>query len=374
MRILHIITSLRTGGAERLVTELALRHKAVGEEVVVLLFDGTRTPLVEELEKEGVKVHALGKGEAAMQNPMLLFALRRFLRKHPFDIVHAHNTSCQLLTAMIRSKGLVTTEHGSQNRRRSWRWFKPIDRWMYGRYERIACVGEETRQALSKWLGRPELDARMTVIPNGIDLQRIADATPAKDLPVGPSTSSGTAPHIVLMVSAFRPEKDQLTLIRAIVSLPENYHLFLAGGAETPENQKIMDACKALAKEQQDRIHLLGLRSDVPALLAAAEVIVLSSKHEGMSLSVLEGMASGKPLIASDVPGLRELVSGAGILFPQGDAKALAARIQEVCENPEMAREIGQKCRERARQYDIAETARKYRELYESVLKDGNIG
>ena len=381
MKVLHIITSLRTGGAERLVAELARRHHANGDEVEVLLFDGTRTPLVEELENGGITVHALGKGDAAMQNPMLLFALRRFLRKHHFDIVHTHNTACQLLAAVVPGITRVTTEHGSQNRRRSWRWFKPIDRWMYGRYEKIVCVGEETRQALSKWLGRPELDARMTVIPNGINLQRIADATPAEDLVVGPSTSSGTDhatnsltnPHIVLMVSAFRPEKDQQTLIRAVTQLPENYHLFLAGGAETPENQKIMDSCKNLAKEQQDRIHFLGIRTDVPALLAAADVVVLSSKHEGMSLSVLEGMASGKPLIASDVPGLRDLVKGAGLLFPQGDAKALAARIKEVCENPEMAREIGQKCRERAQQYDITETARQYRELYASVLTDGNV-
>ena len=344
------------------MAELAWRQDAVE----VLLFDGTRTPLVEELEKDGIKVHALGKGEAAMQNPMLLFALRRFLRQHPFDIVHTHNTACQLLAAMTPGITRITTEHNASNRRRSWCWFKPIDRWMYGRYERIACVGEETRQALSKWLGRPDLDARMTVIPNGIDLARIAHAVPAEDL-------AATNGYKILMVSAFRPEKDQQTLIQAVIQLPESYLLFLAGGAETPENQKIMDACKALARERQDRIHFLGIRSDVPALLAAADVIVLSSKHEGMSLSMLEGMASGKPLIASDVPGLRELVSGAGILFPQGDAKALAARIQEVCENPEKAREIAQNCLARALQYDIAETARKYRELYASVLSDGNV-
>ena len=127
-----------------------------------------------------------------------------------------------------------------------------------------------------------------------------------------------------------------------------------------------MDDCKALAKGQ--RVHFLGVRSDVPNLLAAADAVVLSSKHEGMSLSVLEGMASGKPMIASDVEGMRDLVGGAGLLFPQGDADALAALIREICENPEKAREIGRKCRERAMQYDIAETAKRYHALYEDVL------
>ena len=363
MKILHIITSLRTGGAERLVAELALRHLANGDDVEVLLFDGTRTPLVEELEKGGIPVHSLGKGFAAMTNPLLLPALSRFLRKHKFDIVHTHNTSCQILTAMVPALTRVTTEHGTINRRRNWRWFRPIDRWMYGRYGRIACVGEETRRTLSAWLERPELDARMTVIPNGIDLQRIASATPAEDL----AKQGGFK---ILMVSAFRPEKDQQTLIRAFQLLPNNYQLFLAGGAETPENQRIMDECQALAKELgvNDRIRFLGVRADVPNLLAAADVIVLSSKHEGMSLSVLEGMASGKPMIASDVEGMRELVSNAGLLFPQGDAEALAALIREVCEDPEKAGEIGRKCRERALQYDIVETAKRYHALYEEVL------
>ena len=79
-------------------------------------------------------------------------------------------------------------------------------------------------------------------------------------------------------------------------------------------------------------------------------------------------MASGKVLIASDVESLTTLVGGAGLLFPQGDAEALAALIREVCESPEKAREIGRKCRERAMQYDIAETAKRYRALYEEVL------
>lgn len=366
MKILHIITSLRTGGAERLVAELARRHHADGDDVEVLLFDGTRTSLVQELEKGGIPLHALGKGFAAMSNPLLLPALARFLRRHKFDIVHAHNTSCQILTALVPALTRVTTEHGTINRRRNWRWFRPIDRWMYGRYCRIVCVGEETRKTLSDWLKRPGLDKKMYVIHNGIDLQRIASASPAEDLCAGPLTSSGSGPYKILMVSAFRPEKDQQTLIRAIQQLPENYQLFLAGGAETPENQKIMDDCKALAKGQ--RVHFLGVRSDVPNLLAAADAVVLSSKHEGMSLSVLEGMASGKPMVASDVEGMRDLVGGAGLLFPQGDAETLAALIREVCENPEKAREIGRKCRERAMQYDIAETANRYHALYEDVL------
>ena len=86
-----------------------------------------------------------------------------------------------------------------------------------------------------------------------------------------------------------------------------------------------------------------------------------------MSLSVLEGMASGKPLIASDVDGIRDLVAGAGILVPPSNPQALAEAIRSICENPDEARRIGDKCRERAQQYDIDETVRKYRLLYGKV-------
>ena len=179
----------------------------------------------------------------------------------------------------------------------------------------------------------------------------------------------------ILMVAAFRPQKDHPTLIRALQFLPKEYRLQFAGGAETEEDRQYLLNCKALVLELglENRVRFLGIQPDIPSLMANCDVVVLSSFYEGFGLSALEGMAAGKVVIASDVPGLRELVSGAGILFPQGDANALAARIQEACENPEKAREIGQKCRERARKYDIAETARKYRELYESVLTDGNV-
>ena len=80
-------------------------------------------------------------------------------------------------------------------------------------------------------------------------------------------------------------------------------------------------------------------------------------------------MASGRPFIASDVDGLREMVNGAGVLFPHGDEKDLAKKIQWLCEHPDEYREVAERCQEKARQYDISVTADKYLELYEELLK-----
>ena len=364
MKILQVITSLRMGGAERLVAELAKRISGGSDTVEVLLFDGTATPLYEELESAGIKVHSLGRGEAAMHNPLLLFKLRRFLNKGDYDIVHTHNTPCQLLTALAAPKRkLVTTEHNTGNRRRFLPILKKLDRRMYSRYDHIVCVSQETQDNLSRWLGNKRLDARMSVIPNGIDIGRIANALPAAEM-----MEDGR--HNVLMVSAFRPEKDQQTLIMAMSHLPGNYTLFLAGGAELPGHKALMEACQRLARDLGlgERVRFLGLRDDVPALLAASDAVVLSSLHEGMSLSILEAMASGRPLIASDVAGMREIVEGAGLLFPAGDAAKLADAIRVVCEDSQKAGEISRRCKERARQYDIAAAARRYKELYEGLI------
>ena len=365
MRILQVITSLRTGGAERMVVELSKRMARAGDTVEVLLFDGTHTPMCDELQAEGVRIHSLGSGETAMHNPLLVFRLRRFLRNQRYDIIHTHNTPCQFFAALaLPGQVLVTTEHATSNRRRKHLFLRPLERWIYSRYRGIVCVSDQVRRELSHWLKCVKTDTYMFSIPNGINIERITEARIPEDI-------ENENHYKILMVSAFRPEKDQLTLIRAMSSLPRNYSLFLAGGAELPEHKRIVEVCKQYVIDLglEDRVSFLGVRNDVPELLASCDVAVLSSHYEGFGLFAVEAMASGKPLIASDVDDLNTLVGGAGILFPEGDAEKLAGTIWEVCENPEKAREIGECCRARAQVFDIDETVRRYRELYGEIIR-----
>ena len=362
MKILQIITSLRTGGAERVVVDLAKQFRESGDDVAILLLDGTRTPMLEEAETAGIEVQALSKGWRAMRNPLLFFPLLRHLRRNRYEVVHTHNTACQMLVALascIVPLHLVTTEHNTDNRRRRWRGFQAVDRWMYRRYRQIVCVSEAARTALAAYLADPALSNRMTVIPNGIDIQRFASALPAPDL----LRQSG---HKVLMVSAFRPQKDQQTLIRAIRQLPDDYLLYLAGGSETDEDRRQLADCERLVTDLglRERVSFLGIRRDVPQLLAGADVVVLSTHYEGMPLSVLEAMASGRPFVASDVSGVHELVHGAGLLFPDGDVSCLANLLRTICETPGFSDEIRTNCACRARAFNVAETAFRYKKNY----------
>ena len=114
----------------------------------------------------------------------------------------------------------------------------------------------------------------------------------------------------------------------------------------------------------EERVHFLGARSDIPQILEQSHVVVLSSHWEGLSLSSIEGMASGRPFIGSDVDGLREIVGGYGILFTHQDAKALANEILSLCENQEKYSKIASACQERAMQFDINIMAGKYNQIY----------
>ena len=349
MRILHVITSLRTGGAERLMVDMLPRMKAKGHEVDLCVFDGVRTPFYEELGSKGVRVIPLGHSVYSLVNLFKLIPLMR-----GYDIVHSHNTACQYFVAIASffSKcKIYTTEHNTSNRRRNV-WWRMLDRWMYGRYEKVVCISELTKKNLIQHIGC-SFEDNCAIIYNGIDLKTYS----------GLPSSHITNKKKVLMVSAFRAQKDQKTLIKAMKELPSDYVLKLAGGGE----ERLIDECKQLVRELQldERVEFLGVRTDIPALLNAANVVVLSSHYEGLSLSSLEGMASGRPFVASDVEGLRDIVSGYGVLFPYGDAKVLATEIQRLCEDDLYAKQVAVRCQERAKLYDIEIMTRNYLELYQ---------
>ena len=115
---------------------------------------------------------------------------------------------------------------------------------------------------------------------------------------------------------------------------------------------------------------LWGLRTDVPRILKTADVVVMSSHWEGLSLSNIEGMSAGKPFVASDVNGLREVTKGYGILFPHEDAEALANIVQRLHDDRQYYQEVVDRCYERARQFDISQMVRKYNEVYFQMMSE----
>lgn len=365
MKILHVIASLRMAGAERLMVDLLPEIKQRGEhDVELLVFDGFRTPFYEEIEKLGIVVHGLSKGNAVSSNRAIysianLFRLMKYLKS--YDVIHTHLTICQLYAAigsLFVKCNLVTSEHDASNRRRHWKWYRFIDQWMYERYRYVICVAKQTEINLRQYLG--ETKVPISTILNGVNLNRFVQAAPSQELErMAPQTKK------VIQVARFTDQKDQQTLIRAFAHLDSHYHLFLVGdGPNKP-------ACEQLAKDLkvEERVTFLGLRTDIPQLLQASDIIVLSSHYEGLSISSIEGMSCGKPFIASDVDGLREMVEAAGLLFKEGDDQELASQIRSLCDNQELYNLVGQQCQKRALNYSIEKMADAYLNVYQQVVK-----
>lgn len=353
IRILQVITSLNLGGAETVATDLSVALQARGFAVDVAVFNDSDTRLKERLLACGCQVFPFGH---SFYDLRYVGKLRCLMRN--YDIVHTHNTSPQYFAAIASlgtSTVLVTTEHSTSNRRRSWLGGVWMDRLVYGRYRKIICISNKAEENFRAYIGHCK--AKVLTIPNGIDVEAFYQAS-------APERLRDHKRFVVAMVAGFRHEKDQDTLLRAMAQLPEaQFELWLIGDGVRRETLELQ-ACQL---GMQESVKFWGVRNDVAALLHAADAVVMSSHYEGLSLSNVEGMSVGKPFVASDVDGLREVTEGAGLLFPHGDADALARILLKLQQEPAYAMAIARSCYRRAQQYDIAKTIDAYSEIYESL-------
>ena len=359
MKILQVITSLQTGGAEKLIVDVVPKYKHLGLDVDVLLFDGKDTPFKRQLENAGIKVFSLGYG-GSVYNPLYILKLMPYLRK--YDIVHTHNTAPQLFAALgsvLCSVVLCTTEHTTSNRRRDWKWYRPIDKWMYSRYKKVICISDSTEENLRK-----SIDCnsdKICTIYNGIDFESYDKASPiAKD-----SITPYVNRKVIAMVAGFRYQKDQETLIRAMSYVPKDVELWLIGDGE---RRTIIEQC-VKEKGLENRVRLLGIRNDIPSILKTVDIVVQSSHWEGFGLAAVEGMAAGKPVVASNVAGLSQVVSNAGVLFPLGDDKALADILNKLLTDYKYYNTVKGRCVKRAHKFDISKMVYKYCQVYQSLLE-----
>lgn len=362
MKILQVINSMATGGAEKLLLETIPLYVERGIKMDILVLNENNYPFMEKLKALNIcNVYSLGNG--SVYNPLNAFKIIPYLRK--YDIVHVHLFPSQYWVVLAKwfsfsKTKLVFTEHNTHNRRMENSVFRFCDKIIYSGYKKVICITQEVRDILKQHLNA--VDEKLIIIENGVNIATIKNATiyQKKDI-----NSIAEEDKVLIQVAAFREQKDQQTLIKAMQFLPDSVKLLLVGDGPFKE------ACELLSTELEleNRVLFLGLRMDVPNLLKTADIIVLSSKYEGLSLSSIEGMAAGKPFVASDVPGLTNIVKGAGILFKQGAAEELAQKIIELLENKNHYDTVAIACQNRAEQYDINVMIEKHVNLYAQIYK-----
>jgi glycosyltransferase involved in cell wall biosynthesis len=363
MKVLHITNSLGMGGAEKLLEEAIPLYNNLGIPTDILLFDGTEFPFFKSLKKTNPEnVFVLNAN--SVYNPLNVLKIIPYLKK--YDIIHVHLFPALYWVAFAKIisfyKGkLVYTEHSTNNKRRKSSLFRILDKFIYKKYNKIIAITDEVKDALISHLNLKDI-TKITVIFNGVNLSKIINAKTLNKKEFFNDDDS----VIVLQVARFYEPKDHATLIKAIASLPNRFKLLLVGEGVLKNKNEI------LVNELQinDRVLFLGARMDIPSLLKTADIVVLSSKYEGLSLSCVEGMASGRPFIASNAPGLGAVVKDAGVLFPVGDEKFLASTILELESNPSYYQHVAESGRRKASEYDIEVMVNKIIHLYKVLSNE----
>jgi glycosyltransferase involved in cell wall biosynthesis len=360
MKVLQIINNLATGGAEKLILEIVplINKKKVICDVLVI--NGIEYPFLKKLKQLNVcKIYSITNG--SIYNPINIFKLIKYLKK--YDIIHVHLFPALYYVAIAKlisfsSCKLIFTEHSTSNKRIRNKVFMYFDKLFYKPYSKIITISEKVDNTIKKHLNYN--NNKFILIKNGVNLNSINEARPIESFDFLPNRDKY---KIILQVSSFQYPKDQKTVIKSLKLLPENVVLFLVGVGD------LKNECEEFVKNEKlsQRVFFLGQRMDVPNLLKSVDFIVLSSHYEGLSLSSIEGLASGKPFIATNVQGLKEVVDGAGLLFEKNNENELADQIIKLLIKNKYYNSIAQKCIERSKEFDIdinvSQTIKLYREL-----------
>jgi len=360
MKVLQVINSLDPGGAEKLLVQLIPLLQQEGLEVDLLLLGNGEHKFLKLLEDQP-HGKIMKNGSMSAYNPLHILRLRRLFKV--YDLVHVHLFPALYWCAfahIIRANPpkMVFTEHNSTNRRRHHWLLRHIDRIAYARFDKVVTISDDVDTNLKNHLSGFSED-RFFMINNGVDLNTIQNAKCKERASLGLSD----ADSVLLQVSSFTSQKDQACLIRALGKMNTKAQLLLVGEGPSMLN------CRRLAEELEleNRVHFLGLRMDVPALLKTADVVVLSSNFEGLSLASIEGLASGAPFVASRAPGLTEVVEGAGVLFETGNYRMLASEIDRLLRDTSHRDNVVASCLARAKEYDIQKMKAQHLNLYASL-------
>jgi len=348
-----VAQQLDMGGMEKLLVEFA-RHADRQRFQLQFISMTSRGKLAHEIEKCGWPVTALE--EPPGRRPGLVFRLARLFGSERYDLVHAHNTKALIFSApaarFARVSGIIQTRHG-QPYQATWR-RKLMFRVASIMTDKVVCVSEDSKRLTAQNGVAP---GKLCTLWNGVDIGHFRYSGPQAKGPV-------------VTVARLSPEKDIENLVRAAGLIAANhpdFRLVIAGNGPCLPSLKELTSDLGMTKT----IDFLGEVKDVRSLLEKASVFVLPSLTEGVSLTLLEAMAAGLPVVATNVGGNPEVVINGktGILVPPGDFKELALAITALLCQPDLMRAMGREGRDRAeRNFDVRKMVESYEDLYEEIL------
>jgi glycosyltransferase involved in cell wall biosynthesis len=367
IKVMHVVTDFAGGGGAERVAANLLRTADLEEfdaRAISLLGPYGWKGLEETLAQDGVPVRYMGKKRGF--DSSVVARVARTLEQFRPDVVHTHTYALRYaLPYMLwrRTPAMVHTVHNLADREIEWygRW---VHRLAFWRGVLPVAIAREVAESIRRVYG---VD-KFPLIPNGIPVDTFRSPSIDRDRW---RNREGFAPSEILFVCVawLRPQKNPALLLESFrrgPALDPRAHLLLVGtGPLRSELER-----QILVSGLQERVHLLGIRADVPEILNAADVFVLSSDYEGNPLSVMEAMAAGKPMICTAVGGVPELVEdGCGLLVPPRDAQALSEAMSRMLENTSVTKSMGEKSARRAvERFDLRAMTEAYEDLYKKLV------
>lgn len=387
LNVMQVIGNLHIGGAQEVVRTLVEYLASNGCQLIVCTFiDG---PVRQDIEQLGVKVVVLPRRHRVMAFPLFFVdiiriwkLLARLISEHKIDIVQTHlfdlstNSLMLLLPYTTDLRLLFWTVHNVD--------FGPAGshlskskRYLYRSLYRLAsrttsgfiAVSDKVKKAMLETVD--SIEDSITVICNGVDVKRYGHAVDKSW--VRSELGLETNAHVAAVVGTLKKQKGHQYLIEAAASIVRqcpNWHLLVIGDGELREELQAQSERLGLGKH----IHFLGNRGDVPDLLAASDLFVLPSLWEGLPMALIEAMASGLPIVATEVSGtVQVMVSGeTGILVSPGDAQKLTEAILRLVSDPEQALAMGVAARCRVEEeFSAQKQALEHLALYHGSLQGG---
>jgi glycosyltransferase involved in cell wall biosynthesis len=366
IRLALVITELEPGGAERCLVNLATRiDRARFDPVVYSIHPrpaAGKNHLVLQLEAAGVPVR-FADVRSKWQAPLAIGRLKRLMSEQRPQVVqnflfHANVLGTLAARRLDVPHVLLGIRVADPRRSRAW-----IERRVAKRASKIVCVSQSVAEDCHS-RGYPA--DKLLVIPNGVDAEPFVSAQPVDLAALGLSPGR----KAIVFIGRLHVQKDLHELIAVapelLAQLP-SHDLVIVG--QGPQRSALVRLSGELGIA--DRVHFIGWRADIPAVLAAAELLVLPSRWEGMPNVVLEAMAAGKPVVATAAEGVLELLGERAKeqSVAVGNMKDFAHRIHQIAQNPHLAAALGRANRERVlAQFSLQKMVQEYERLFASLI------
>jgi len=361
MKILHLVNNLEFGGLEKLSIDLSIAFKRKNAESLICCLE-KEGGLAIQASRQNIKVISLNKQDGI--DLKLIFRLAAIIRQEKVDILHSHNMGPLVygtLAARLAGIKTINTRHGREE--------KKVPRFIWALVHAVVAISEDAKTRLLRF---NKVNAKkVSVIYNGVDIPSFrASYDPASAVNLRQKLGVKNNSAIIGIVARLSEEKDHETLLNAFkILLQKNIpaELIIVGGGHL--ESKLKDLAVKFQIDQQ--VKFLGFRNDISQLLAVFDVFVLSSLSEGISLTLLEAMSAGKPIIATRVGGNPEVVIDGmtGLKVPAKDPEQMAAAMLKLLSNRDLAKQMGEAGRKRVEEYFSLEImVNAYEKIYRKIL------